>query len=347
VLVRDFLCEHGLDAFTYNAFPYDGFDRDGLKEHVFEPTWWERTRMEYTLDVARVAAALQGNATEGRHLSISTHTGAHSSQVPAANVADTRAKCFFAWSRAGEQLTRIQGQLGWLVLLALEPEPGALIASQSELLSVATLVRGGAGAFPAPIWPSLERHVGTCLDTCHAAVEFEDDAEALSSATLFGAGIGKIQFTSALALLDPAHDDAGREALFALQEPRYLHQVNGRVGAALCRAGDLPEARRAYDEGEPGWRDCGEWRCHYHVPVDLEDIPSKGLTTTRTFADSILRSALATPLAWRRRELHVEIETYTWDVLPHEARGAGELVDGLEREYRHVIGLLEREGWRA
>src|SRR5687767_9974854 len=94
VLVRDFLCEHGLDAFTYNAFPYDGFDRDGLKEHVFEPTWWERTRMEYTLDVARVAAALQGNATEGRHLSISTHTGAHSSQVPAANVADTRAKCF-------------------------------------------------------------------------------------------------------------------------------------------------------------------------------------------------------------------------------------------------------------
>jgi hypothetical protein len=179
-------------------------------------------------------------------------------------------------------------------------------------------------------------------------VEFEEASEAVVSASLFGAGIAKLQFTSALSLRDPSLDDAGREALFAMHEPRFLHQVNGRTGGSLCRASDLPEARLAYEDAKPGWRDCEEWRCHYHVPVDLDGLGGKGgLTTTRAYAASTLRHALAAPQAWRHRELHVEIETYTWSVLPREARGAGVLVDGLEREYRHVIALLEREGWHA
>jgi len=71
-----------------------------------------------------------------------------------------------------------------------------------------------------------------------------------------------------------------------------------------------------------------------------------GLTTTRAYADRLLTDALASPTLWGTRDLHVEIETYTWDILPGRARGGGELVDGLEREYRHVIGLLETAGWR-
>ena len=50
--------------------------------------------------------------------------------------------------------------------------------------------------------------------------------------------------------------------------------------------------------------------------------------------------------AWRPSELHLEIDTYTWDILPGSARGQGSLVDGLEREYAHVIGELARAGWR-
>jgi hypothetical protein len=118
------------------------------------------------------------------------------------------------------------------------------------------------------------------------------------------------------------------------------------VGDSICRAGDLPDARRAFDDHQPGWRECSEWRCHFHVPVDLEELAGRGLATTRQYADDVLRTVLAAPQAWRHGELHLEIETYTWDVLPRDARGAGELVDGLEREYRHVIGVLEGHGWR-
>ncbi len=67
----------------------------------------------------------------------------------------------------------------------------------------------------------------------------------------------------------------------------------------------------------------------------------------RCHADAILGRALAHPADWTGSELHVEIETYTWDVLPGAARGPGALVDGLEREYAHVLDLLARAGWRA
>ncbi|MEM7515782.1 MAG: hypothetical protein AAF368_02505, partial [Planctomycetota bacterium] len=45
-------------------------------------------------------------------------------------------------------------------------------------------------------------------------------------------------------------------------------------------------------------------------------------------------------------ELHVEIETYTWDVLPTSVGGGSpDPVDALEREYRSVFGELEAAGW--
>ena len=55
---------------------------------------------------------------------------------------------------------------------------------------------------------------------------------------------------------------------------------------------------------------------------------------------------LADPDRWSRPELHVEIETYTWEALPGWVRGDGAIVEGIEREYRHVLAELARAGWR-
>ena len=136
--------------------------------------------------------------------------------------------------------------------------------------------------------------------------------------------------------------------MLALDEPRFLHQVTGRRGAELLRARDLGEVAAAMER----WLACDEWRCHFHVPVDLDLARDEhgaplGLTTTRAFADAVLGRVLGAPFADELRELHLEIETYTWDVLPAfaRARGAERLVDGLEREYAHVAGVLARAGW--
>jgi hypothetical protein len=176
-------------------------------------------------------------------------------------------------------------------------------------------------------------------------VEFEDPVGAFENATAGGAPLGKVQFTSALAVR--ARRRADLDALLALDEPRYLHQVTARtLEGVLLRLGDLPELGDALarPQHERWWRDA-ELRCHFHVPVDLAAVGKAGPATTRGHADATLAAVLARPERWGTDELHVEIETYTWDALPREARGPGELVDGLEREYAHVLARLAAAGW--
>ncbi len=324
---------HALDAFTFNAFPFGDFHSPTLKARVFEPTWLEPSRARWTGAVAALAAGLPRPAGRS-HISISTHTGMHSSSPQVLGAGPALASA----------LTSVVRELGGFdserIVLALEPEPRANCNDTGELraLFAESLVKAGPKA-------DLRAHLGTCLDACHAAVEFEVADEALSNAAAGGAGIAKLQITNAVRLRDPARNHRGRAALFAMAEPRYLHQVTGRGPAGRIRAHDLPEVQRAFAAGDPAWAACDEWRCHFHVPVDLAVLGDSGLETTREETDRLLDLALTQPALWGPDELHLEIETYTWDVLPTPARGSGELIDSLEREYRHVLARLARAGW--
>lgn len=329
------LCaRHRLDPFTFNAFPFGDFHGPRLKERVFEPTWFEDARARWTLAVASLAAQLPSPSVARGHTSISTHTGMHSSSPRAAASPRALGECFGAMA---DQLSALPGPR---TLLGLEPEPRANCGDTQALQRL--FEQGLCAARPRDL---VERHLGVCLDTCHAAVEFEAPAQALDHALASGAGLVKLQLTNAVRLLDPLRNHAGREALFAMAEPRYLHQVTGRGPAGLVRAGDLAEVQGAFLAGDESWRQCEEWRCHFHVPVDRTDLGVPGLWTTRDLADEAFRLALREPRRWGRDELHAEIETYTWEVLQGSARGAGALVDGLEREYRHALQLLALEGW--
>lgn len=352
--LRDLCVEHALAPFTFNAFPYGGFQTDGLKERVFAPAWDERARLDYTLAVARIAAEL-ARATQLTFVSISTHTGAFG---PLERGSARETACIQNFARAAWELARLR-ETGVWIQLALEPEPRASCGDQRELDGFAVRLFARGAEFlareqrlsSARASELLRAHLGRCVDACHAAVEFEDERafdglEALACA--------KLQFTSALALSDPAHEHDARTALLALDEPRYLHQVTGRSPNGLVRVRDLGELARALEQRDARWLECDEWRCHFHVPVDLDradDVRDargalSGLRTTRPVADRLLRELLARAANSGAPELHVEIETYTWDVLPGSVRGPGALVDGLEREYRHVMGELERGRWR-
>lgn len=328
--LQSLLARAELDPFTFNAFPHGGFGDRGLKERVFEPAWWERARTDYTLDVASIARALR---TGRGPISISTHTGAHSSALAPASRQQRIEQCATAWRELDRELERRElHDIG----LALEPEPDSLLGSLAELATAQLQVAAG------------ERRLGVCLDTCHAAVMFEDAGASVTRALRFGAGLFKLQFTSALALREPTRNTRGRTALFELDEPRYLHQLASRSAeGAVELQPDLGIARAAFESGAPALREAVEWRCHFHVPVDLDALDALGLEVTSAFADEVLERLLARPDEWRSGELHVEVETYTWSILPGAARGAGDLVDGLEREYQHVVARLEGAGWRA
>ena len=337
----DFLASRGLVPFTFNAFPFGDFHRDGLKEGVYWPLWSQPERADYTRNVARVAARLVDAEAKG-HLSISTHPGGYGDWTEGPATLRAYADGMAA---VASELASIEAQGGPAIVLSLEAEPRASAGNSAELAEFLVMARLRLARHLAEQGHEdgeglAARHLGTCLDTCHAAVEFESPAQAWRLAQL-GGPCGKLQFSSALMLEQPASDRAAAERLLDLAEPRYLHQVNGRGPAGPMGAADLPEVAGDLDR----WLACDEWRCHFHVPVDLASVG--GLATTRGFAAATLRAALADPNAWASGELHVEIETYTWDILPAPARGPGELVDGLEREYRHVIQLLGSQGWRS
>jgi hypothetical protein len=268
-------------------------------------------------------------------------------------------RCAANLARAAGLLARIERESGCRIVLGVEAEPRASSGTSEELAAFLVQVRERApavlvaeqGLTAAAAKQAVRRHLGTCLDACHAAVEFEDPADAFLAATRDGTPLAKLQLSNALELTDPAGNAVARERLFALDEPVYLHQVTGRAAdGTLVRARDLPEVRDAFAQGRDGWRTAAPWRCHFHVPVDLGAVGAAetggGLATTRAHADELLALALADPGRWGTDELHLEIETYTWDVLPGEARGPGSLVDGLEREYAHAEDRLGAAGWR-
>ncbi len=340
----DELCElfsaGGLDACTFNAFPHGEFHGPGLKERVFSPAWTERARLDFTLDVARIAARVRvrrGGSRAGQHLSLSTHAGAFAAALGPGDrelIAD-------AFVAAAVALAELESECGERVVLALEPEPRSSANDTRELGALLALVRARADARGAAR-AAVQRHLGACLDACHAAVEFEEPAEAFARATAQGTTLGKLQFSSALALPRPDEDEAGRARFLALDEPVYLHQVTGRRAGELLRAVDLPELRR---HGQ-AWRGCDEWRCHFHVPVDLAQFGGAGgLATTRAVAERTLLAALAAPERWGSRELHVEVETYTWSLFSAAETGAASVLEGLARELAHVLGLLQAAGW--
>lgn len=336
----------GLAAFTANAFPFGGFHRAGLKQHVFEPTWDERERALFTAAVAVVANDLAPD--DAKHVSISTHSGLHRSQLPtdAAAARERVLACGRGMGLALGALDLLSQRTGRDTVLSIEPEPRSLMGDTRDLeqhwdtLAEGALLelseRGVGDAAQV-----VARHLGVCLDTCHAAVEFEDTADVLER--IAPRRLGKVQLASALRLPAPSQDTTGRERLLALDEPVYLHQVTGRApDGSLLRAGDLDELK----ERPPDWDACDEWRCHFHVPVDApQPLPEAGgLSTTANDSADLVGALLDAPERWGTDDLHLEVETYTFDVLPPAWREGG-LAAGLARELEWARALLESRGW--
>lgn len=331
----EFLQRERLDPFTFNAFPFGGFHSAGLKQKVFAPTWCETPRLDYTLAIGRLAAEL--NPADGGHVSISTHPGRFGPWTDG-----ELDRAVDHWEQIVRAFAELEARGGPRLKLALEAEPRAVAG---DMAALGGLLQSLCEALEPRVGRErVEAHLGACLDTCHASVEFEAPESAVSAVSVLP--LGKVQVSSAIRLRDPAAHPRAREELFALNEPRYLHQTTGFSSRGMVRATDLPEVQAACNEADSPWLQCEEWRTHFHVPIDLERLEGHGLETTREHALATLRELLARPESWGSPQLHVEIETYTWDILPRTAGGGMDLVDGLEGEYGAVLEVLNSAGWR-
>jgi hypothetical protein len=137
-----------------------------------------------------------------------------------------------------------------------------------------------------------------------------------------------MQLSSALAITAPG-SHAGKSALQRFAEPRFLHQVRALGdGGELIGADDIDPDLSVLDT-LPTDR---PWRVHFHVPIHRDAVGEVG--TTRDF----LRGALAWLVESGSPLPDLEVETYTWNVLPGEERPGdlADLVAGIAAELRWV-----------
>jgi hypothetical protein len=316
---------------TINGFPYGAFHGVVVKQMVYLPDWRDPARHAYTCDLADILAALLPDGATG---SISTVPGAFRPAIR--DPADVR----YMASQLRKHAAYLQGireRTGRTIVLALEPEPfcyletahDAVAFFERHLFTRAAIVDVAAlsGCSPAAAEEALRRHLGVCYDTCHGAVLHEDPGGALDELGRAGIRIGKLQVTAGLEVDFAAlgsDEEARRGVLRALRpfaDGVYLHQVIAREPGGLYRALDLPEALA---EAERDPLRPAVWRIHFHVPVFQEVMGP--FRNTQPF----LRDLLAVV-----KRQHVtdtlEVETYTWDVLPSEYRTES-VADAIARE---------------
>jgi hypothetical protein len=317
--VRTVLDLHGLEVVTVNAFPYGGFHAPVVKRAVYRPDWAERARLDYTLDCARVLARLlPDDAARG---SIST--------LPlgwrAPWYGDRHEVALGLLGRLADGLAKVAADAGRGVRVGFEPEPGCVVETAADA------VERLAGVD--------REYLGVCFDLCHLAVGFEDAGEAVAVVTAAGLPVVKAQPAAALHAESPS-EPATRQALASFAEDRFLHQVRERRGRRVSGRDDLPDA---LDEGRP-LPGRGPWRVHFHVPVHAD--PAPPLRSTR---DELVRALGVLVGGPAPVTDHLEVETYTWTVLPLGQRPVDEagLVAGLAAELGWVRDRLLDAGLEA
>jgi sugar phosphate isomerase/epimerase len=237
--------------------------------------------------------------------------------------------------RHAAHLHRSLARPGTNITLAHPPEPSCFLETTEEaaaffrdwLFSVEAIEDMAmlTGLAFEEAEAALRRHLGLCYDVCHAAVEYEDPAETIGLVRRHGIQIAKLQLSAALHLREVTPEKL--ERLRAFDERTYLHQVVARRGETLDRFLDLPEAFEAAEETP-----YDEWRVHFHVPLFLTEL--EHFSTTQHVLAEILRMHRDDPIS-----RHLEIETYTWDVLPPELRSVP-IDDAIAREARWVLDRL-------
>lgn len=307
--LKAFLLAQNAYVFTINGFPFGQFHGVKVKENVYRPDWADASRLDYTNSLADILASLLPEGMDG---SISTVPGTFAAWAEG-HVDDMTGNLV----QHVAHLVDLHQRTGRVIRLALEPEPCCFLETIAEAVAFFSDHLYGEAAVtqlsaltqlsPAEAATALREHLGLCYDVCHAAIEFEDPRGSIALLRDSNVPIYKLQLSSALRIASV--DQTTAELLAPFSEPTYLHQVVGKRGEQTKKWLDLAPAL-AEVEAAAG----SEWRVHFHVPLFLAEMERFG--TTQAFLRDILAIHKETPISD-----HLEVETYTWDVLPEQYRG--------------------------
>ena len=353
-------------VFTINGFPYGAFHGERVKEDVYKPDWTEAARLDYTCRLATLLCELEPPDNYG---SISTLPGTYKDWM----MPGTEQRISENLIRAVAHCVKLEQSTGVTIALAIEPEPCCMLETVAETVaffkthlfadSAIRSLMVLTGFKHAAADAAMHRHIGVCYDVCHSAVEFENPAHAIARMQSAGIDIIKIQLSSALEI--PQVNEASLRHLARFDEPVYLHQVVEKRGEHFTRYNDVRaavaasryrlEARSTLDPAlqmainssmapsssmrfAPISEPDTQWRVHYHVPVFIEQ--TEHFSTTQATLTQVLQLQKLSGFC-----RHLEVETYTWDVLPENYRQEP-VSDAIARELSWVIKHLQNEQTR-
>ncbi|TAH22555.1 MAG: xylose isomerase [Cytophagales bacterium] len=338
-IFKEWLKTNNYYVFTMNGFPFGNFHKEKVKDAVHLPDWTTQARLDYTLRLFDILAEIlpQNEPFTTLEGGISTSPLSYKlwwqTEEEKQQVFETATENLI---KVVEHLVEIREKTGKLLHLDIEPEPDGMLENTKDTLAyfIDWLFGKGAAMLSKNLTISTEEakkvistHIQICYDICHFAVEYENHAEALQVFENHGIKIGKFQISAALKA-DLPKDEAQRKAIFeeftTFNESVYLHQVIAKNNKGkLFNFNDLP---KALIEGTS--EEFVEWRTHFHVPIFLSKY--RLLQSTQEDITEVLT------LLKQKTSLtqHLEIETYTWDVLPKEMQVSME--ESISRELKWV-----------
>jgi len=306
-------------VFTINGFPYGRFHGTRVKEQVYAPDWTSSDRLAYTNLLFDLLAEILPPGMPG---SVSTLPGSFKEFIHGAG--QERAIRKNLW-HCVEHISRVSEKSKRLLHLGLEPEPLGLLENSAETIAFFDQLRDEHGNDPR-----LGEFLGVNYDTCHFAIEYEEPQNAIGAFQAAGIKICKLHLSSAL---KTRPTPAAREALKHFADDIYLHQVIARdANGALKRHRDLPDALAA-ENSQP----VAEWRIHFHVPLHAPAAPP--FENTNDHLLGVLDLLAKNPQLCSQ----LEMETYTWEVLPAELKSRS-VVEQLVGEYDWTLARLAERG---
>ncbi|MCJ8166781.1 metabolite traffic protein EboE [Pontibacter sp. E15-1] len=336
---KQWLTEQDLYVFTMNGFPYGGFHHQSVKDNVHKPDWTTDARLDYTLRLARILVELLPAGMEG---GISTSPLSYKPWFMGED--DSKIKSVFNSAtkrlvKLAEALVNLKEETGKTIHIDIEPEPDGLLENSKEVINyyqewllpegIKALLES-RGMEKEEARAAILQHIQLCYDVCHFALAYEKPAEAFAKLRHVGIKIGKIQLSAALKTELPKDVETRgelAEALAGFAESTYLHQVVERGDdGTLTQYPDLTFALQHIRKPN-----AVEWRTHFHVPVFTQTY--NGLESTQQDIVDVLQLVRDTP-----HTAHLEVETYTWDVLPEDMKK--DLAESIQRELEWVLTTI-------
>ncbi|EPR67233.1 metabolite traffic protein EboE [Cyclobacterium qasimii] len=336
--LKSWLKANNCYIFTFNGFPFGSFHRQVVKDEVHFPDWSTVARTEYTLRLFTILAAIMPTDMDaGISTSPLSYKYWHKTSTDMKQLMEQSCSHIM---EVVEYLYQLKLDQNLDLHLDIEPEPDGVIEDSKGLISfyndwliplgIPVLVeKFGVSAEVAE--SLIKEHVRVCYDVCHFAVGYEDHEAVLDIFQKEGIKIGKFQLSAALKANIPVEVSQRKpveKALLPFVESTYLHQVIGRLEDNTLHAyPDLPDALLDLATTEEI-----EWRVHFHVPLFLATYGH--LHSTQEDILSVLKLN-----GERKLTSHLEVETYTWEVLPEDIHLS--LDQSIARELNWVKNHIE------